>query len=87
MVAFIRSDLEFILQQILIAEQNAAGMSLLDLLPNVQVPFGLRTVIGVDNNLVSESKTSSARPTLSFPALCRRSSRRPKSRPPISSAR
>ena len=52
MVKFIRSDLDFILQQILIAEQNAAGMSMLDLLPNVQVPFGLRTVTGVNNNLV-----------------------------------
>ena len=52
MVKFIRSDLDFILQQIFIAEQNAAGMSMLDLLPNVQVPFGLRTVTGVNNNLV-----------------------------------
>ena len=52
MVNFIRSDLEFILQQILIAERNAAGMSLLDLLPNMQVPFGLRTVDGSYNNLV-----------------------------------
>ena len=52
MVKFIRSDLDFILEQIFIAEQNAAGMSMLDLLPNVQVPFGLRTVTGVNNNLV-----------------------------------
>src|SRR3954462_6042227 len=49
---FIRSDLEFILAQIIIAERNAAGESLLDILPNVQVPWGLRTVDGSYNNLV-----------------------------------
>ena len=48
----IRSDLEFILQQIVIAERHAAGEDLLSLLPNVQVPFGLRTVDGTYNNLV-----------------------------------
>src|SRR4051794_2449271 len=52
MVQYIRSDLEFILDQIMIAEQNAAGQPLLDLLPNVQVPWGLRTVDGSFNNLV-----------------------------------
>lgn len=52
MVAYIKSDLEFILQQIIYAEKNAAGVPLLDLLPNVQVPFGLRTVDGSYNNLV-----------------------------------
>ena len=51
-VKFIRSDLEFILAQIEIAERNAAGESLLDILPNVQVPWGLRTVDGSYNNLV-----------------------------------
>src|SRR5215813_861018 len=51
-VTFIRSDLEFILAQIQIAERNAAGESLLDILPNVEVPWGLRTVDGSDNNLV-----------------------------------
>src|SRR5262245_38407926 len=51
-VTFIRSDLEFILNQIIIAERNAAGESLLDILPNVQVPWGLRTVDGSYNNLV-----------------------------------
>src|SRR5262245_40672513 len=51
-VGFIRSDLEFILDQILIAERNAAGENLLDILPNVQVPWGLRTVDGSFNNLV-----------------------------------
>src|SRR5262245_51607161 len=52
MVAFIRSDLEFILQQILIAEANGAGTPLIDLLPNAEVPYGLRTVDGSFNNLV-----------------------------------
>src|SRR5215813_8390816 len=52
-VTFIRSDLEFILTQIMIAERNAAGESLRDILPNVQVPFGLRTVDGTFNNLVT----------------------------------
>src|SRR5262245_59371054 len=52
MVAFIISDLEFILDQIMIAERQAAGEPLLDILPNVQVPFGLRTVDGSLNNLV-----------------------------------
>ena len=49
---FIKSDLEFILQQIMIAEQHAAGADLLSLLPNSLVPFGLRTVDGSFNNLV-----------------------------------
>src|SRR5215475_6682794 len=52
-VRFIRSDLEFILEQIRIAERNAAGEALIDILPNVQVPFGLRTITGIDNNLVA----------------------------------
>src|SRR5262245_56786970 len=52
MVSFIRSDLEFILQQIFIAEANAAGTPLIDLLPNAEVPYGLRTVDGSFNNLV-----------------------------------
>ena len=56
MVKFIRSDLDFILTQIEIAESNAAGISLLDLLPNIQVPLGLRTVDGSYNNLVFNSK-------------------------------
>ena len=52
MVTYIRSDLEFILNQILIAEQHAAGADLLSLLPNSEVAFGLRTVDGSFNNLV-----------------------------------
>ncbi|WP_223543100.1 peroxidase family protein, partial [Pseudomonas sp. GL-B-12] len=53
MASFIKSDLEFILEQIFIAERNAAGASLADMLPNVEVPFGLRTVSGIDNNLAN----------------------------------
>ncbi|MDH1282262.1 hypothetical protein N5C56_16365 [Pseudomonas chengduensis] len=49
MADFIKSDLEFILQQIFIAEAHAAGQSLSELLPNSQVPWGLRTVDGSDN--------------------------------------
>lgn len=52
MVTFIRSDLEFILAQIAIAERNAAGEPLAEILPNVQVPWGLRTLDGSFNNLV-----------------------------------
>src|SRR5215469_15820321 len=52
-VSFIRSDLEFILAQILYAEQGGVhGENLLNVLPNVQVPWGLRTVDGSFNNLV-----------------------------------
>ncbi|MHB2080785.1 peroxidase family protein [Pseudomonas asiatica] len=53
MADFSKSDLEFILQQIFIAEAHADGTSLIDLLPNSQVPFGLRTVDGSYNNLVT----------------------------------
>ena len=53
MANFNKSDLEFILKQIFIAEAHADGASLSDLLPNSQVPFGLRTVDGSYNNLVA----------------------------------
>ena len=52
MAQLIKSDLEFILQQILIAEAHATGADLASLLPNVFVPFGLRTVDGSFNHLV-----------------------------------
>src|SRR5262245_40886807 len=58
MVQYIRSDLEFILQQILYAEQltlpdgSFDAANILNVLPNVQVPWGLRTVDGSYNNLV-----------------------------------
>ena len=53
MANFSKSDLEFILKQIFIAEAHADGTSLSDLLPNTQVPYGLRTVDGSFNNLVA----------------------------------
>ncbi|WP_223511134.1 peroxidase family protein [Pseudomonas sp. GL-B-19] len=53
MADFNKADLEFILKQIFIAEAHADGASLSDLLPNSQVPFGLRTVDGSFNNLVA----------------------------------
>src|SRR6185437_13785024 len=52
-VHFIRSDLDFILDQIHLAERNAAGEDLINILPNVRVPFGLRTVDGSENNLIN----------------------------------
>ena len=52
MATLIVSDLEFILQQILVAEAHANGAELTDLLPNSLVPMGLRTVDGSYNNLV-----------------------------------
>jgi hypothetical protein len=52
MATLIRSDLEFILQQILIAEQHAAGADLASLLPNQLAMLGLRTVDGSYNNIV-----------------------------------
>ena len=53
MVVFIRSDLEFILQQILYAQAGGTdGTNLINVLPNVQVPWGLRTVSGEFNNLI-----------------------------------
>jgi Ca2+-binding RTX toxin-like protein len=68
MVEFIKSDLEFILQQIMIAEQHAAGADLLSLLPNSLVPFGLRTVDGSFNNLVAGQSEFGASDNL-FPRL------------------
>ena len=52
MATLIKSDLEFILQQIMIAEQHAAGANLVDLLPNQFASLGLRTVDGSYNHLV-----------------------------------
>ena len=55
-VHFIRSDLQFILDQIVISENHAAAggsaQALIDLLPNSRMAFGLRTVDGSLNNLV-----------------------------------
>ena len=51
-VHLIRSDLQFILDQIVIAERHAAGENLLSLVGNERLPGGLRTVDGSFNNLV-----------------------------------
>ncbi|WP_141249798.1 peroxidase family protein, partial [Pseudomonas sp. ACN5] len=68
MANFTQADLEFILKQIFIAEANAAGTSLIDLLPNTQVPFGLRTVDGSFNNLVT-GQTDFGAADADFPRL------------------
>ena len=52
MVTLIRHDLEFILEQIKIAEAHAAGTPLTELVDSPLLPHGLRTVDGSDNNLV-----------------------------------
>jgi Ca2+-binding RTX toxin-like protein len=51
-VHFLGSDLQFILDQIVIAERHAAGEDLTSLLPNIRLALGLRTVDGSYNNLV-----------------------------------
>ncbi len=51
-VHFIRSDLQFILDQIVIAERHAGGEDLVTLVGNERLPYGLRTVDGTLNNLV-----------------------------------
>ena len=53
MATLIRSDLDFILQQIQIAEAHAAGGDLATLVSNPFAPLGLRTVDGSYNNLVA----------------------------------
>jgi len=70
MVTYITSDLEFILDQIRIAEAHALDPDtpLSELLPNVQVPFGLRTVDGSSNNLVSGQDAFGAADNI-FPRL------------------
>ncbi len=52
MVTMIRSDLDFILAQIRIAEADARGEELLGTyIPNSELPWGLRRVDGSNNNL------------------------------------
>lgn len=53
-MTIIRSDLEFILKQIKIAEASAAGAPLSSLIPKDTLPWGLRTVDGTLNNIVPE---------------------------------
>ena len=63
-----RGDLDFILQQIHIAEANAAGADLSTLIPDQALPFGLRTVSGLDNNLFLDQTNFGAADTI-FPRL------------------
>src|SRR5262249_38353575 len=56
-IQLIRSDLNFILDQIKIAERDAAGEDLINILPNVRAPFGLRTVDGSFNNVINSGAT------------------------------
>ena len=51
MAQLIGSDLEFVLQQIMIAEAHADGADLTTLVPNSFAAFGLRTVDGSFNHL------------------------------------
>ncbi len=67
-VHYIRADLQFILDQILISERNAAGEDLLSMLPNARLPLGLRTVDGSFNNLVAGQNEFGAADTV-FPRL------------------
>src|SRR5262245_48704481 len=67
-VTLYRDDLDFILEQIKIAEANAAGTPLIDLVPNWELPFGLRTISGVDNNLLPASDQFGAADNV-FPRL------------------
>src|SRR5215470_6100584 len=67
-IHLIRSDLEFILQQIIIAERHAAGEDLLSMLPNSLVPFGLRTIDGTFNNVIPGQENFGAADEL-FPRL------------------
>src|SRR5262249_43541094 len=48
----VRSDLDFILKQIKIAEAHVAGVPLQDLIPNIRLAYGLRSVDGSENNLL-----------------------------------
>ena len=67
-VHLITSDLQFILDQIKIAERHAAGEDILDIIANSRLPFGLRTVDGSLNNLV-QGQTEFGAADNAFPRL------------------
>ena len=82
MVSYIRSDLDFILAQIKIAEAHAAGQPLYGpggLIPTYNLAWGLRTVDGTYNNLLHPTWGSSDQPSrkawarISGPPTARRS--------------
>ncbi len=66
-VVFHRIDLDFILQQILIAEAEASGTPLSELVSNPEFAFGLRTVTGVNNHITGNNQVGAA--DNSFPRL------------------
>ena len=69
MVTYIRSDLEFILKQIKIAEAHAAGQPLYGpggLIPTYNLAWGLRTVDGSYNHLLNPTLGAADHP---FPEL------------------
>ena len=70
MVAYIRSDLEFILKQIKIAEAHADGVPLYGapnaLIPTYNLAWGLRTVDGSYNHLLNPTLGAADHP---FPEL------------------
>jgi Ca2+-binding RTX toxin-like protein len=69
MASFIKSDLEFILQQIIFAERHATGESLASMLPNPEVPWGLRTVDGSFNNISAPGNSQFGAADTVFPRL------------------
>ncbi len=68
MASFTKSDLEFILEQILIAERHAGGEDLFTMLPNTELPWGLRTIDGSFNHLIPGQTTFGAADHL-FPRM------------------
>ena len=68
MVTYSKSDLDFILEQILIAEAQAAGADPASLVGHFSLPFGLRTVDGTYNNLLPGQENFGAADTL-FPRI------------------
>ena len=68
MVTYSKSDLDFILEQILIAEAQAAGADPASVVAHYSLPFGLRTVDGTYNNLLPGNEEFGAADTL-FPRI------------------
>src|SRR5215213_9555046 len=67
-VRLTKFDLEFIFQQIMIAEADASGEPLSILIPNPEFAFGLRTITGVNNNL-RDNQTQFGAADNTFPRL------------------
>ena len=57
MVNLVKHDLQFILNQIKIAEAHASGTPLTELVDSPLLPYGLRTVDGSYNNLVPGARS------------------------------